>query len=54
MDQTLLYFIMDNNMTYEKTSADEVWIASDQLDLEKCHCTVQLTTLQVKVHYHLF
>ena len=36
-------FVMDDIRKYEKTSADEVWIASGQSDLEKRQCTVQLT-----------
>ena len=43
MDQTPLPFVMDDNRTYEKTGASEVWIASGQSGLEKRQCTVQLT-----------
>ena len=38
-----LLFVMDDNRTYKKTGADEVWIASGQSGLEKHQCTVQLT-----------
>ena len=43
MDQTPLPFVMDDNITYIKTCADEVWIASDQSGLKKRQCTVRLT-----------
>ena len=43
MDQTPLPFVMDDNRTYEKTGASEVWIASGQSGLEKRQCTVHLT-----------
>ena len=35
MDQTALPFVMDNNRTYDKTDADEVWVASSQSGLDK-------------------
>ena len=52
MDQTPLPFAMDDNRTYETTGADNGWIPSSQSDLEKHRCTVQLTILQMEVHYH--
>ena len=33
MDQIPLSLVVDDNRTYEKTVADEVWIASDQSGL---------------------
>ena len=43
MDQTPLPFVLDDNKTYDKVGAKEVWIASGQSGLEKRQCTVQLT-----------
>ena len=43
IDQIPLLFVMDDNRTYEKTGAEEVWVASGQSGLEKRQCTVQLT-----------
>ena len=43
MDQTPLPFVLDDNKTYDKKGADEVWIASGASGLEKRQCTVQLT-----------
>ena len=37
MEQMPLHFVMDDNRTYEKTDADEVWRASDQPAFENCH-----------------
>ena len=34
---------MDNNLTYDKTSAKEVWVARGMSGLEKRQCNVQLT-----------
>ena len=34
MDQTPLLFVMDDNKTYEKTSAAEAWLDSSQSGLE--------------------
>ena len=43
MDQTTLPFVLDDNKTYDKKGAAEVWIASGQSGLEKHQCTIQLT-----------
>ena len=43
VDQTPFPFVMDDNTTYIKTCADEVWIASDQSGLKKRQRTVRLT-----------
>ena len=43
MEQMPLHFVMDDNRTYEKTDADEVWRASDQPAFENRRWTVQLT-----------
>ena len=45
MDQTLLFFVIYENRTYENTGADDIQIASAQSCFEKRHCTVQLTIL---------
>ena len=42
MDQTPLPFVLDDNKTYEKQGAEEVWFATGQSGLEKRQCTVQL------------
>ena len=43
MDQTLLFFAAFLFWAYEKTGADEIWIASGQSGFGKRRCTVQLT-----------
>ena len=43
MDQTSLPFVLDGDTTYQKTGANEVWIASGQSGLERRQCAVKLT-----------
>ena len=43
MDQALLFFAVFLLWTYEKTGADEIWIASGQSGFDKRRCTAQLT-----------
>ena len=42
MDQTMLQFVLDDNKTYDKKEAGQVWIASGQSGLEKRQCIIQL------------
>ena len=34
---------MEDNKTYDKTDAKEVWVSSRQSGLDKRQCTIQLT-----------
>ena len=43
MDRTTLFIVLDDNKTYDKKGAEEIWIASDQSGLEKSHCDIELT-----------
>lgn len=54
MDQTPLFFVMDNNTTSKNTVANEIWIASGQSRLKKSQCTVQLTAFADGINCHLF
>ena len=43
MNQTHLPFLLDDNRTYEKVGAKEVWVRGGQSGLDKRQCTAQLT-----------
>ena len=43
MDQTLLPFVLEDNLTYNVKGADEVWSVTAQSGPDKRQCTIQLT-----------
>ena len=43
MDRATLPIVLDDNKTYDKRGAEELWIASDQSGLEKPQCAIPLT-----------